>query len=109
MAIKFKKNDEVIVISGSEKNKTGKILEINTKNLTATVQGLNMKTKHRKPSQQNTEGGIVTFEGPIHISNLAFVAKKEAKGKNAEGSKLGYKVNKDGKKIRYAKKTGKEV
>lgn len=107
--IKFKKNDEVVVISGSHKNKSGKILAIDAKKNRATVQDINLKTKHRKPSQQNTEGGIVTFEGPIHLSNLALVSKKASKSKAPEHSKVGYKFNKDGNKVRYAKKTGKEV
>ncbi|UUD37095.1 50S ribosomal protein L24 [Mycoplasmopsis californica] len=109
MKTKLKKNDEVVVLAGKEKGKSGRILAIQAKNNTATVQELNMLTKHKKPSQQNTEGGIVTFEGPIHLSNLALVVKKAAKGKPAMHSKLGFKVDKEGKKIRIARKTGKEV
>ncbi|WP_027334376.1 50S ribosomal protein L24 [Mycoplasma elephantis] len=109
MKTKLKKNDEVVVIAGKEKGKTGRILSIQNKKNTAKVQELNMQTKHRKPSQQNTEGGIVTFEGPINLSNLSLLTKKASKGKPAEHSKLGTKTNKDGKKIRFARKTGKEV
>jgi len=98
MANKFKKNDNVIVISGSSKGKIGKI--INIKNDTVTIEGVNIATIHKKPTQSES-GSIVKKEKPIHISNIAH---------NADGKavKIGFKTSKnsDGKivKVRYSKK-----
>ncbi|MEE3928333.1 50S ribosomal protein L24 [Mycoplasmopsis ciconiae] len=106
--IKFKKNDEVLVIAGKEKGKSGRIESINHKNQTVIIKDLNLVTKHNKPNQQNSEGSISTKEAPIHVSNVAFLVKKAGKNNPAQYSKIGYLV-KDGKKVRVARKTKKEI
>lgn len=106
--IKFKKNDEVIVIAGKEKGKIGRIESINHKTERVIVKDINMVTKHNKPNQQNTEGSITTKEAPIHVSNIAYLTKKATKNNPAQYSKIGYLI-KDGKKVRVARKTKKEI
>jgi large subunit ribosomal protein L24 len=101
--IKLKKGDLVKVISGEARGSQGKIVSIDTKNLRAVVEGVNMISKSEKPSAKNTNGGIVKKEGSIHISNLMFV----------EGGKtvrLGKKTDeKSGKTVRISRKTKEAV
>ena len=97
-AMKIKKGDTVRVIAGKDKGKEGKVSAVDVKNGTVTVEGVNMHTKHTKPSAQNQNGGIVTQEGPIHISNVMLVVKGQV-------TRVGFKVE-DGKKVRIAKKNG---
>ena len=97
-AIKIKKGDLVKVIAGKDKDKEGKVIAINRKNNTAIVEGINMVSKHMRPSMANQQGGIVSQEAPIDISNIMYVH-------NGKATRLGYKVE-DGKKVRIAKKTG---
>ena len=97
-AMKIKKGDTVRVIAGKDKGKEGKVSAVDVKNGTVTVEGVNMHTKHTKPSAQNQNGGIITQEGPIHISNVMLVVKGQA-------TRVGFKVE-DGKKVRIAKKNG---
>ncbi|MCP4337128.1 MAG: 50S ribosomal protein L24 [Mycoplasma sp.] len=104
--MKIRKNDEVIVISGSEKGKTGRVLNVNPKAQTVTINKINIKKKHVKPSQTNPDGGIQEFEAPIHISNVS-ISVKLGKEKNSP-SRVGYD-KKEGKKIRIAKKNGKAI
>ena len=100
--------DTVVVIAGKDKGKTGEVLQVLAKEERVIVEGVNMVTKHVKPSQADPEGGIVNKEAPIHVSNVAFY---DSKSKSAV--KLGYKVSVDenGKKtkVRVNKKTGAEV
>ena len=98
---KIKKNDTVKIITGKDKGKTGKVVSIDMKNNTVKVEGCNMQTKHAKPSQANPQGGIVSQEGPIHISNVMLMVDGQA-------TRVGFEV-KDGKKVRVAKKTGKVI
>lgn len=105
--MKLRKNDEVIIITGKEKGKTGFITRIDSKNNRVFIKDINMVTKHRKPSQQNTEGSIEQKESSIHISNVSLKSKSSKKGAPI-ASKIGYKFSKD-KKIRFEKKTGKEI
>ena len=98
MAMKIKKGDNVIVIAGKDKQKEGKVLAVDSKNNRVTVEGVNMVTKHAKPSQANPNGGIVEKEAPIDISNVMYCVK-------GEGVRIGFTV-KDGKKVRINKKTG---
>ena len=98
MTTKLKKGDLVQVIAGKDKGKEGKILAINTKKGTALVEGINMITKHTKPSAANQNGGIIHQEGAVDLSNLMYVYKGKA-------TRLGYAV-KDDKKVRIAKSTG---
>ena len=98
MALKIKKGDNVRVIAGKDKLKEGKVISVNQKNNTVIVEGVNVRTKHTKPSAANQTGGIITQEGPIDASNVMYVHK----GKT---TRIGYKVE-DGKKVRVAKTTG---
>ena len=100
-AIKIKKGDLVKVIAGKDKDKEGKVIAINRKNNTAIVEGINMVSKHMRPSMANQQGGIVSQEAPIDISNIMYVH-------NGKATRLGYKVE-DGKKVRIAKKSGEEI
>ena len=97
-AMKIKKGDTVRVIAGKDKGKEGKVSAVDVKNGTVTVEGVNMHTKHTKPSAQNQNGGIITQEGTIHISNVMLVVKGQV-------TRVGFKVE-DGKKVRIAKKNG---
>ena len=97
--IKVKKGDIVRVIAGKDKGKDGKIIAVNHKNNTVLVEGVNMITKHTKPSAANQQGGIVHQEGPIDVSNVMYLH-------NGEVVRLGYQIN-DGKKVRVARKNGK--
>ena len=101
---KFRKNDNVIVISGKHKGQSGKILSINWKKEQVTVDKVNIVKKHNKPTQQNPDGGIQEFEAPIHISNIAFKS-----GKDTKPTKIKIKKNEKGKNIRVSKSTGKEL
>ena len=98
MAVKIKKGDTVKVIAGKDKDKQGKVLVVEPKKNRVVVEGINMVSKHTKPNQQNTNGGIVEKEAPIDISNVMYLHKGKA-------TRIGYKfVN--GKKVRVAKSTG---
>ena len=97
--VKIKKGDTVKVIAGADKDKEGKVIAVNHKNNTVLVEGVNMITKHTKPSMANQNGGIVHQEGPIDVSNVMYLH-------NGEVARLGYQIN-DGKKVRVARKNGK--
>ncbi len=97
--IKLKKGDNVLVITGKDKGKSGSILSIIPKNNRAIVKGVNMVKKHQKPSKQSG-GGIIEKELSIQLSNLAFISIKDGKK-----TKIGYKFEKN-KKIRFERKTG---
>ena len=98
---KIKKDDLVQVIAGKDKDKTGKVLSVDSKKNEVVVEGCNMVTKHQKPSQVNPQGGILHKEAPIDASNVMLVVDGQA-------TRVGFEV-KDGKKVRVAKKTGKVV
>ena len=100
----IKKNDTVVVLAGEDKGKTGKVLKVLVEKNRALVEGVNMVSKSTKPSAQNTQGGIVKQEAPIHISNLSLVDPKSGKA-----TRVGIKVTEDGKKVRIAKKSGEEI
>lgn len=102
--MKLRVGDTVQVIAGSDKGKTGEIIQILRKEDRVIVEGVNMVTKHIKPSQADPEGGIVTREAPIHVSNVAYY---DSKAKQAV--KIGYAFDEDGKKYRINKKTGKAL
>ena len=96
--LKIKKGDTVKVIAGKDKDKEGKVIAVNQKNGKVIVEGVNMLTKHAKPSMANQNGGIIHQEGPIDISNVMYVHKGKA-------TRVGFKMDGD-KKVRYAKSTG---
>ena len=99
--MKIKKGDMVKVIAGKDKDKEGKVIAVNQKDGTVLVEGVNMLTKHTKPSVANQNGGIVHQEGPIDISNVMYIHK----GKATRG---GFKMDGD-KKVRVAKSTGEVI
>lgn len=99
----IKKNDTVVVLSGEDKGKTGKVLKVLVKKERAIVEGVNMVSKSTKPSAKNPQGGIIKQEAPIHISNLNLVDPKSGKPTRIT-------VKHDGKNvIRIAKKSGEEI
>ena len=100
----IKKGDMVFVNAVNSKGKTGTVLAVDTTKNRATVEGLNMISKHTKPNAQNPQGGIVKQEAGIHISNLQVV--DPAKG---GPTKIGRKLNEKGKLVRYAKISGEEI
>lgn len=96
-----KKDDVVMVNSGKSKGETGKVLAVYPKEGRVIVEGINMMTKHMKPSQKVQQGGIVKQEGKIHASNVLLYCDKCSKG-----VRTGNKVLEDGTKVRYCKKCG---
>lgn len=102
MNTKLKKDDMVKVLTGKDKGKTGRILEIDREKGRVVVEGLNMKKKTVRPKSQQEKGGIIEIEGSLHISNVMLVVK------NGETTRLGYKIE-AGKKVRIAKKTGEAI
>ncbi|MEM1405592.1 MAG: 50S ribosomal protein L24 [Bacteroidota bacterium] len=97
----LKKGDTVKVIAGNSKDKTGKVLEVITAKDRAIVEGVNVVTKHVKPSAEKPEGGIEKTEASVHISNLMVVDPS-----NGEATRIGRKLNDKNKLQRYSKKTG---
>ncbi len=97
---KIKKGDTVVVTTGRDKGISGEVLRLITEDDKVLVQGVNLRTKHRKPSQANP-GGLEKIEAPIHVSNVAIVDPKSEKA-----TRVGYKSLKDGKKVRIAKASG---
>lgn len=100
--LNIKKGDKVVVLSGSSKGTKGSVLKVFPDKGKAIVEGVNMIKKHTKPNAENPQGGIVETEAPIYVSKLALVDH------NGNPTRVGYEV-KDGKKVRIAKKTGKEI
>ena len=100
----IKKGDTVYVNSGEDKGKTGTVLKVLVKENRAVVEGVNMVSKHTKPSAKNPPGGIVKMEAPIHISNLNVVDPKTGKA-----TRIGRKMSSEGTLVRYSKKSGEEI
>ena len=96
----IKKGDTVKVLSGADNGKTGKITSVDREKGRAFVEGVNLVSKHTKPSAANPQGGIVKREASVHISNLMVIDSK------GQASRIGRKLNKDGKLVRYSKKSG---
>ena len=102
--MRLKKNDTVKILAGKDKGLTGKIVKVDPEKERVYVQGANMVSKAMKKRNQQDQGGIVKIEAPVHVSNVALVINK-----SGETSKVGYKIDASGKKVRYAKKTGEVV
>jgi len=98
-----KKDDIVMVITGKDKGKKGRVLEAYPRLNRVLVEGVNMVKKHTRPSQANPQGGIITQEAPIHVSNVMLIDPK-----TGLPTRVGYKVV-DGKKIRIAKRSGEAI
>ncbi len=101
--LKIKSGDTVVVISGEHKGSEGKVLKVFIEKNKAIVEGVNLVSKHKKPSANSPQGGIVKKEAPIHISNLSLVDPKSGKA-----TRVGYKME-DGKKVRFAKKSNQVI
>ena len=102
MAAKIRKGDKVIVLSGRDKGRTGEVFEVHPDEGRALVRGINMAKRHQKQTQ-NQEGGIVSKEAPIDLSNIAYL------GKDGKPTRIGFKIHADGKKVRIAKSSGAEI
>lgn len=102
MAAKIRKGDKVIVLSGRDKGRTGEVFEVRPTESRALVRGVNMIKRHQKQTQAQ-EGGIISKESPIHLSNIAVV------GKDGKATRIGFKIQADGTKVRVAKRSGAEI
>ena len=100
----IKKGDIVYVISGESKGKEGRVLEILKQKDRAIVEGVNIIHKHQKPNTKHPQGGIIKKEASIHISNLMLIDPKTGKP-----TRIGRRLNNEGKLVRYAKKSGEEI
>ena len=100
MAAKIKKGDKVVVLTGRDKGRKGEVTLVMPKDGKALVSGVNLVKRHQKQTQ-TTEGGIISKEAPIHLSNLAIADPKDGKA-----SRVGFKILDDGRKVRVAKRSG---
>lgn len=100
----LKKGDKVVVITGKDKNKSGKILQILKKDNRVVVEGINVVKRHQKPTASDQTGGIIEKEAPIHISNIMIVDSKTGKG-----TRINREINKDGKKVKISKKSNEKI
>jgi large subunit ribosomal protein L24 len=103
LKLKVKKGDRVVVLAGRDKGKRGEILQVIPSENRAVVQGVNVVRRHQKQSAQQ-EGGIVAKEAPIHISNIAVEDPSDG-----SPSRVGYKFLDDGRKVRFAKRSGETI
>ena len=103
MAAKIKKGDKVVVLTGRDKGRTGEVIQVMPTESRALVRGVNIVKRHQRQSQTQ-EGGIISKEAPIHLSNLAYADPKTNKP-----TRIGFKILADGKKVRVAKKSGETI
>ena len=103
MAAKIRKGDKVMVLTGRDKGRTGEVFEVRPDDGTALVRGVNIVKRHQKQSP-NQEGGIISKEASVHVSNLALADPKDGKP-----TRVGFKIMPDGKKVRVAKRSGVEI
>ena len=99
MAAKIKKGDSVVVLTGRDKGRSGEVLRVIPKEERAVVQGVNLVKRHQRQTQTQ-EAGIISKEATIHLSNLSLVAK------DGKPTRVGFKILEDGRKVRFAKRTG---
>jgi large subunit ribosomal protein L24 len=100
MAAKIKKGDKVVVLTGRDKGKTGEVFQVMPREERALVRGVNLVRRHQRQSASQ-EGGIISKEAPIHLSNLAYADPKDGKP-----TRVGFKILDDGRKVRFAKRSG---
>jgi large subunit ribosomal protein L24 len=103
MPAKIKKGDRVIITTGRDKGKKGQVMKVMAEESRALVSGVNMVKRHQKQTQK-LQGGIVSKESPVHLSNLAHVDPKDG-----SATRIGWKVLNDGRKVRFAKKSGEVI
>ena len=103
-AAKIKKGDKVVILSGKDKGRHGEVTKAFPKEMKVLVGGVNMMTRHRKPSQANPQGGLERIEAPMHISKVAIEDPKTGKP-----TRVGFKVLEDGRKVRVAKRSGEQI
>ncbi len=102
--LNIKKGDNVYVLSGEDRGKTGRVLKVLVDKSRAIVEGVNFVTKATKPNAKHPQGGLVKMEAPVHVSNLSLIDPKTGKP-----TRVGYRKNEAGKKVRFAKKSGEEI
>ncbi len=102
--VHVKKEDTVVVISGKDKGKKGKVLEVLPKENRVIVEGINKVKRHTRPSQKMQQGGIIEKESPIHASNVMYVCDSCKKG-----TRTGIKIKDNGQKVRFCKKCNSEI
>ena len=100
MAAKIKKGDKVVVLTGRDKGKTGEVVQVMPREDRALVRGVNLVKRHQRQTAAQ-EGGIISKEAPIHLSNLAYADPKDGKP-----TRVGFKILDDGRKVRFAKRSG---
>ena len=100
----IKKGDTVIVNAGDDRGKQGRVVRVLVSKNKAVVEGVNVVSKSTKPSAKHPQGGIVKMEAPIHVSNLSLIDPKSGKA-----TRIGRRVNENGVKVRYSKKSGEEI
>jgi large subunit ribosomal protein L24 len=103
MAAKIRKGDKVVVLTGRDKGRSGEVIEVRPTESRALVRGVNMVKRHQKQTAQR-EGGIISKEAPIHLSNIAIADPKSGKP-----TRVGFKIMNDGRKVRVAKRSGVEI
>ncbi len=101
MAAKIKKGDKVVVLAGRDKGRSGEVLQVIPTETRAIVRGVNMVKRHTRQSAANQESGIISKEATIHLSNLAIADPKDGKA-----SRVAFKIQDDGRKVRIAKRSG---
>lgn len=101
--LKIRKGDHVLLLAGKDKGKGGEVLKVMPAENRALVQGVNMVKRHQRQTQQQS-GGIISREAPVHISNLALEDPKDGKP-----TRVGFKILKDGRKVRFAKRSGEVI
>jgi large subunit ribosomal protein L24 len=102
--VNIRKGDNVYVLAGEYRGKEGRVLSVQAAKNRAIVEGVNIVTKSAKPSAKHPQGGLIKMEAPINISNLALIDPKSGKP-----TRVGYKINEKGEKVRYSKKSGEEI
>jgi large subunit ribosomal protein L24 len=103
MAAKIRKGDRVVVLAGRDKGRTGEVVDVNPAAERALVRGVNLVKRHQRQTATQ-QGGIITKELPVHLSNLAVADPKDGKP-----TRIGFKLGEDGRKVRIAKRSGAEI
>ncbi len=103
-AAKIKKGDKVVILAGKDKGKSGEVVKSMPRDSKVVVQGINIMTRHKKPSQTDPNGGLEKVEAPMHVSNVAIADPKDGKP-----TRVGFKMLDDGRKVRFAKRSGEVI